>query len=79
VSIADKQSPVPSDVLMTVPDVIKALGGTTAVGDLLGITSQAVSNCIRKKVFPPAHFVKMRNALSERGYSAPLALWKQEL
>jgi hypothetical protein len=61
--------------LRTTSQVIDALGGTCAVGRLVGRQPPAVTNW-RERGFPPETFLIFQHLLAERGLRAPAALWK---
>lgn len=64
-----------STYLKNVPEVIAALGGNTAVGNLLGVTQNAVSNWRSRGAFPAHTYVAMQMLLARRGFDAPDKLW----
>jgi hypothetical protein len=62
-------------VLHSVPEILKALGGVTKVAALMGASYQRVHNW---KVFgrlPPKTYIILQRALSDRGLAAPSSLW----
>lgn len=67
----------PLKILTTTADVIKALGGISAVADLTGRRYSAACNWGGWGHFPPDTFWVMNDALAEAGYDAPRALWRQ--
>ncbi len=64
--------------LGTTKAVIKALGGSTAVGRLTGRKVQAASNWAALGTFPANTFVILQAALRAKGLSAPLTLWDMQ-
>ncbi len=62
--------------ITTVPQVIKALGGPTATGRIVGKSPQSANNWRLANKFPAKTFPAMTSALAERGYSAPPSLWR---
>jgi hypothetical protein len=67
-----------TEPLASTKDVIKALGGSTAVGRLTGRKVQAVSNWAGFSTFPANTFLTMQAALREAGREAPAWLWGME-
>lgn len=61
-------------ILQTTDDVIEALGGNRAVGDLTTSNAKAVSNW-RGSKFPAWTYLAIKGALKRTGKSAPDALW----
>lgn len=61
--------------LHTTTEVIEALGGSRAVGEITGRTLAAASNWHRFETFPANTFVAITAALEKRGYHAPPSLW----
>jgi hypothetical protein len=66
------------DQLSTTIAVIEALGGTSAVAALTGRTYPAAFNWRSAETFPSNTYVKMTNALEDKGMSAPPSLWGQQ-
>jgi hypothetical protein len=65
-------------VLKTTTEVIDALGGNSAVQQLIGAASrQTVSNWRRFKTFPSNTHAVMSAALTAIGKEAPRSLWGQ--
>lgn len=62
-------------LLETADAVIKALGGNAGLGELTGARSSRVSNWRAFGKFPSDMFLLMNDALSQRGHTAPAALW----
>ncbi len=58
----------------SVAEGVEKLGGLSAVGQLTGRPSQAVSNW-RKTRFPANTYLVLRAALNAAGYDAPPHLW----
>lgn len=58
-------------------DVIKVLGGPTAVGRLTGQLASGVCNWKRppRPAFPPKYYLIISAALEERGYTAHARLY----
>jgi hypothetical protein len=63
--------------LQTFDDVVRALGGSTAVARMCSLSLAAVS-AWRKydAMFPPKYYFKMQHVLKERGCEAPRELWR---
>jgi len=61
--------------LTTVDEVIDALGGNTAVRNMMSVSAQAVSNWRKRRRIPPRHYSTMTKALSKIDRSAPPGLW----
>lgn len=60
----------------TYDQVLDALGGPAGVAKVTHQTSGSVCNWRRRQgKFPCKHYPKMKIALEERGYFAPIALW----
>lgn len=57
-------------------EVVKALGGTSAVARLTGRKPQNVSNWKASGHFPPNTFTTLTKALEDRGCTAPPSLWR---
>lgn len=65
--------------LNTTAKAIDALGGNSAVAELLGTNSKAVANWRSFGRFPAHSYIVLRGALSRRKYAAPVSLWKMTL
>lgn len=63
--------------LQTTDDVIDALGGNRAVGDLTASNAKAVSNW-RGSKFPAWTYLSINRGLDAIGKSASASLWKME-
>ena len=64
-------------MLVSVDEVVDALGGSAALRDLAGLeTLQAVGQYRARGVFPPKFYVVMIEALRSRGFDAPVSLWQ---
>ena len=63
--------------LDSVKAIIDALGGNTVVGDLIGVSSQAVWNWKKRNRFSARTFAEMTEILEKHGYEAERALWGQ--
>ena len=61
--------------LHTADEVVKALGGTKAVADLLGRTDPAVSNWRKAGQFPAHTYLLIKDRLEKIGHFAPDSLW----
>lgn len=61
--------------LSTVDDIIRELGGTGAVAQMLGRGDSAVSNWKAYRRFPPNTYVVLTSAIRRRGKRAPDSLW----
>lgn len=59
-----------------ISEVIRALGGPTAVGRIVGRSPQSVVNWRAAKTFPPDTYLAISSALKEKGYDAPPSLWR---
>lgn len=57
--------------------VIKALGGPTKLGRLVGRTPQQAWNWRRANRFPGRTYLLMTQALADLGYTAAPELWQQ--
>jgi hypothetical protein len=66
--------------LLTTDDVIRALGGGSALGRLVGRTPQSVNHWrgAERGKFPAWTFLIIQAALRERGLKAPATLWGVE-
>lgn len=62
--------------LSTTAEVIDKLGGVGPVADLTGRKYNAAWNWTTFEHFPPDTYVVMKDALAERGFSAPPSLWR---
>lgn len=62
-------------VLKSVDAVLDALGGNMPVAALVGVGSRAVSNWRARQRISKDSFLVMRDALLERGATAPPSLW----
>jgi hypothetical protein len=62
--------------LQTAAEVIDELGGASIVAQLVGRTSPAVRNWRASGDFPATTYLIIRNALAEKGKTAPAALWR---
>ena len=58
-------------------EIVKVLGGTSKLAELLGLSPASVSNAMRRGRFPPDWFAAMSAELSRLGYNAPPHLWQQ--
>jgi hypothetical protein len=63
--------------LGSVRAVVDALGGTTAVTDLLDVGPTAVWNWLSLNVIPPRWFFAIDDALGALGYEADRALFRE--
>jgi hypothetical protein len=63
--------------LWTFDSVVEVLGGEAEVSRLTGNASAAAVYNWRAKrnLFPPKHYFRMKEALREKGYYAPINLW----
>lgn len=63
--------------LLTTDDVIRALGGTSALGRIVGRTPQSVNHWrgSERGKFPPWTILIIQSALKEKGLTAPASLW----
>lgn len=57
---------------------IDALGGSTAVADIFGVDCRVVSNW-RKRGLPAARYAVLAPMLTNLGFEAPPAMFRQEL
>ena len=64
-----------ADELQTTEEVISALGGVAAVGELTGRKYSAAFNWKSFGSFPANTYLVMQRALRERGKTAPASLW----
>ncbi len=62
--------------LSTASEIIKALGGPTAAGRIVGRSPQSANNWRIANRFPSNTFPILTRALAERGYTAPSSLWR---
>lgn len=62
-------------MLRSVDDIVDALGGTTAVAELVGAGLSAISNWKFRGSIPPEHFLTITEALDERNLSAAPAIF----
>lgn len=62
--------------LTTTNDVIRALGGVSAVAELTERTYDAAWNWTRFETFPADTYLVMKAALEAQGYTAPPSLWR---
>jgi hypothetical protein len=67
-----------SNQITTTSDVIRALGGTKAACEILGVKQQAISVWRVTGVLPPHTFPIISQELLKRGLSADLSLWRWE-
>lgn len=67
------------DELHTTSEVMDALGGNTAVAELVGSNNKAVWNWRGFDTFPSNTYVAMTAALNARGKTAPASLWGMKL
>ena len=65
-----------SKSLLTVSEVIQALGGTKAVAQLFDLREAAVGNWRIANAMPPHTFTKIQAELMARGTTADISLWK---
>ena len=65
-----------SKSLLTVSEVIQALGGTKAVAQLFDLREAAVGNWRIANAMPPHSFTKIQAELMARGTTADISLWK---
>ena len=65
-----------SKSLLTVSEVIQALGGTKAVAQLFDLREAAVGNWRIANAMPPHTFTKIQAELMASGTSAYISLWK---
>jgi hypothetical protein len=65
-------------VMQTTNEIIKELGGTTAVAKIVKRMPQHVVNWRASGKFPPWTFLILTRELSARGISAPASLWRIE-
>lgn len=68
-------STLPHTQLLTVSEVIDALGGTAVVARLLGLTMGAVTNWRATGRINSKFFLILSAALADKGLSAPPDLW----
>lgn len=61
--------------LVTVDDVVEAIGGTTAAAKLCRKSVQSISNARGANRLPSATFLLFQQALAVRGLEAPPDLW----
>jgi hypothetical protein len=61
--------------LHTTSEVMDALGGNTAVAELVGSNNKAVWNWRGFDTFPSNTYVAMTDALRKKGKTAPASLW----
>lgn len=61
--------------LRTAHQVVRVLGGATAIARKYGVTRQTVYNWKNGGRFPERLALSMRLALRKQGYDAPDALW----
>jgi hypothetical protein len=52
---------------MHVKDLIRALGGNAAVGKVLGVKPQAISDWFRRGVIPARHHLRLWAMAQQRG------------
>jgi len=65
--------------LQTFDDVVRELGGSTAVARMCNLSLAAVSAWRKyNAMFPPKYYFKMTNVLNQRGCEAPRHLWRFE-
>lgn len=64
-----------NESLTTAGDIIKALGGPTAVARLTGKRPQNVVNWRAAGRLPPDTFLIIGDALAKQGKEAPASLW----
>lgn len=67
-----------TQALLSVEEVISALGGKAVVADLIGLSPNAVWNWCDRNYFPSNTYVVMTEALSAKGHTAPAALWSMK-
>lgn len=65
-------------MLETVADVVKALGGPTKAGRLVGKSAQSISNAANAEPprLPPDCYLIMLRELERLGFTASSALWR---
>ena len=61
--------------MMTVADLIEALGGTNEVAQLLSVSPAGVRNWRAFGVIPPRHYKKVKAIGEERSLDIPLDLF----
>ena len=64
------------DKLATANAVFEALGGINAVAELTGAKYVTAHRWRTVGQFPPKTFVLLTDALADRGFQAPIELWK---
>jgi len=52
---------------MTVRELVRALGGNSAVAEALGLSAQAVTNMQARDVVPARHHIRLWNIAREKG------------
>jgi len=62
-------------MLLSVDDVIRAVGGTKAIAKLTSVGTSAVSNWRADGLIPAAKFMLIANALNDRGLVASPTLF----
>lgn len=63
-------------MLRSAADIIKALGETAAVAELLGLDVPVVSNWKGRKSIPPEYFVALSDALAKKKMVADPAVFR---
>jgi DNA-binding transcriptional regulator YdaS (Cro superfamily) len=58
-----------------VGDLVRALGGGSAVARVIGVSPSAVSNWQRLGRFPARTYLQIRRRLKAKGKNAPEQLW----
>jgi hypothetical protein len=57
--------------------VVDVLGGPVGVGNLIGFTlGTTVYGWVKRRRFPPEHYFVMKDALADKGFFAPMTLWR---
>jgi hypothetical protein len=62
--------------LTSATEIIDKLGGNPKVAEMTGRTSAAVSNWRAFNSFPANTFLILTSALDDRGFTAPVSLWR---
>jgi len=60
--------------MITVSDIVDALGGTSKVARLFGVTAPAISNWRAANRFPPRTHFKLYRLCLERGVDLPMSM-----
>jgi hypothetical protein len=71
--------PEKQQVLVSVREVVAAMGGTTALAEWCGVTVSAVSNWAAEGWIPPARYLAISTELMRRGYRVAPSVFRQQV